>query len=220
MWVNGWPPGLEPGRWEFDSPRPDRGERTGVQRCLASNAGGVQLSGSPLFGQRSGIRLDSKPGQRRSIRRPPARWRAPLNGGELVLKTRVVVDSPRGSIPPLSAMETTCMAVLHTRLLNGRATSPGSSTLPVSSCGRVAKWEGAGLQPRHETVRFRPRPHTRTVVRAVRTRSSKPERRVRLSHGAQNRRSRRSLVTRSSMVEHQAQTLATEIRFLPGAGKV
>lgn len=91
----------------------------------------------------------------------------------------------RGSIPPLSSAETTCMPVLHTRLLNGRASSPGSSTLPVSSTRpsrqmgrhRIATPARDGSIPSSASAR--------TVVRAVRTRSSKPERRVRLSHGAQ-----------------------------------
>ena len=66
------------------------------------------------------------------------------------------------------------------------------STPRQPATGRVAKWEGAGLQLRHRDGSIPSSASARTVVRAVRTRSSKPERRVRLSHGAQDRRSRRS----------------------------
>jgi hypothetical protein len=144
------------------------------------------------------IALDSKSGQRGSIPRQPATGSAtewsvtgPEHRGDLTV---------RGSIPPLSSAETTCMSVLHTRLLNGRASSPGSSTLPVSSARpscqmgrrRIATPARDGSIPSSASAR--------TVVRAVRTRSSKPVRRVRLSHGAQMKGGLGvSLVSRSSM---------------------
>jgi hypothetical protein len=171
------------------------------------------------LGPRSGIGLGSKPGQRGSIPRQPAAESATSwsvtgleHRGDLTV---------RGSIPPLSSAETTCMPVLHTRLLNGRASSPGSSTLPVSSARpsrqmgrrRIATPARDGSIPSSASAR--------TVVRAVRTRSSKPVRRVRLSHGAHiSRRSRRSFFPIAQRLEHPAEIRAAEIRLLQGAGKV
>jgi hypothetical protein len=166
------------------------------------------------IGRRSGIGLGSKPGQRGSIPRQPAAESATSwsvtgleHRGDLTV---------RGSIPPLSSAETTCMSVLHTRLLNGRASSPGSSTLPVSSAWpscqmgrrRIATPARDGSIPSSASAR--------TVVRAVRTRSSKPERRVRLSHGAQisGGPGARSFPC-SSMEERPAANREMEIRFLP-----
>ena len=57
-------------------------------------------------------------------------WKAPPNGRQRVPKTRVVALSPRGSIPPPSSTETTCMPVLHTRVLSERATAPGVRLSP------------------------------------------------------------------------------------------
>ena len=71
----------------------------------------------------------------------------------------------------------------------GRGESPRGSIPPPSSSprsGSVSEWPGDGLQNRLRRFESdRSLRLLRTVVRAVRTRSSKPERRVRLSHGTQ-----------------------------------
>ena len=121
QWLASWP-GTRTMGVRFSPPR-QKGERTGVQRCLASNAGGVQLSGSPPWA--------------------------------------VIWDQA------------------------GLQNRPAGFKSSTARHGRVAKWEGAGLQPRHRDGSIPSSASARTVVRAVRTRSSKPERRVRLSHGAQ-----------------------------------
>ena len=148
-----------------------RGEPAGAARRLASDAGRVRLPCSPLLrvsapGRAVGLQsrrtafeslLTRNADRRASVtlsRYPPkpipssASWKAPPNGRQRVPKTRVVALSPRGSIPPPSSTETTCMSVLHTRVLSERATAPGVRLSPSPPHGRVAKWEGAELQPR------------------------------------------------------------------------
>jgi hypothetical protein len=62
-------------------------------------------------------------------------------------------------------------------------------------------------------------PATRTVVRAARTRSSKPVRRVRLSHGAQKKGGLASRWHFRSSKESGRFDLRMEIRILPGASR-
>ena len=148
------------------------GEPAGAERRLASDAGRVQLPCSPHFLGQCSWESSRSPKPTNSVRivadprrgpnglgyhhewiprgqqpRPRA-WKAPLNGRQRVPKTRVVALSPRGSIPPPSSAETTCMSVLHTRVLSERAAAPGVRLSPSPPSGSVSEWRGDGLQNR------------------------------------------------------------------------
>jgi hypothetical protein len=129
------------------------------------------------------------------------------------LQIRPARFNPSAARHAESATERSVTGLEHRGDLTVRSSIP-----PLSSDDSVSEWSGCGLQ--HRTRRFDSDRSLCTVVRAARTRSSKPVRRVRLSHGAQTKGGLGvSLVSRSSTESGRFLTCRLEIQILPGASR-
>jgi hypothetical protein len=193
VWVNGWPPGPEPGPRRFDSCRPDSRvlpngrqpvPKTGV--VVMSPRGSIPPLSSSVFALLSALSANG----RRPGPQPgnggfdsPQRHARPLRLERIRLPAFHPGDA--GSNPAAVATPTAigCGQRYERRLwrfessrghepfrrrragaVTGRFAKPRPTTVarvrfaPSPRHGQVAKWEGAGLQPRYESVRFRPWP--------------------------------------------------------------
>ena len=156
VWVNGWPPRLGRGSWEFDSLHADRhpGDPEGWRHALqASPRGSVTRI---LHGVSRDLGSAGTPNPGSRVQFLGAVRRAPLNGRQSVPKTEVVADGPRGSIPPLSSARAECAGLSHIRNVPSATRLARASARSTSSeVATLSRWRGGGsTRTGHDTSRW------------------------------------------------------------------